>query len=72
MTSEPYLILEITHHRPATPVCIHTTIFIKKLAEDMVLCKVHRKATSLKTLEQRAAMELEDTRMLKVHVYPAP
>ncbi|KAL6011875.1 hypothetical protein ACLOJK_002341 [Asimina triloba] len=38
----------------------------------MVLCEVHRKATSLKTLEQRAAMELEDTRMLKVHVYPAP
>lgn len=29
--------------------------------EDIVLCKIYRKATSLKELEQRAAME-EDTR----------
>ncbi|XP_038887263.1 NAC domain-containing protein 6-like [Benincasa hispida] len=30
------------------------------LPKDMVLCKIYRKATSLKVLEQRAAMEEED------------
>ncbi|RWR90606.1 NAC domain-containing protein 35-like protein [Cinnamomum micranthum f. kanehirae] len=33
--------------------------------EDIVLCKIYRKATSLKVLEQRAAME-EDTRMSQI------
>ncbi|CAK9316041.1 unnamed protein product [Citrullus colocynthis] len=32
------------------------------LPKDMVLCKIYRKATSLKVLEQRAAMEEEDAK----------
>ncbi|XP_023529773.1 NAC domain-containing protein 22-like [Cucurbita pepo subsp. pepo] len=35
------------------------------LSKDMVLCKIYRKATSLKVLEQRAAMEEEDARLFQ-------
>ena len=36
--------------------------------QDIVLCKIYRKATSLKVLEQRAAMEEE----MKFHASPSP
>lgn len=38
------------------------------LPKDIVLCKIYRKATSLKVLEQRAAMEEE----MKFHASPSP
>ncbi|KAG6572156.1 NAC domain-containing protein 22, partial [Cucurbita argyrosperma subsp. sororia] len=40
------------------------------LSKDMVLCKIYRKATSLKVLEQRAAMEEEDAKHLQASSSP--
>lgn len=37
--------------------------------QDIVLCKIYRKATSLKVLEQRAAMEEE---IKSMHLYASP
>ncbi|KAI3499263.1 hypothetical protein L1887_35056 [Cichorium endivia] len=41
------------------------------LAKEIVLCKIYRKATSMKVLEQRAAME-EDTKTLQVPTSLSP
>ena len=38
--------------------------------QDMVLCKIYRKATSLKVLEQRAAMEEEDAKHFQASSSP--
>ncbi|KAL5791298.1 hypothetical protein ACOSQ2_006186 [Xanthoceras sorbifolium] len=41
------------------------------LPKDIVLCKIYRKATSLKVLEQRAAME-EEMKSISFHTSPSP
>ena len=45
--------------------CNHSFVFTFFVMQDMVLCKIYRKATSLKVLEQRAAMEEEDARLFQ-------
>ncbi|KAL6345224.1 hypothetical protein AAG906_015707 [Vitis piasezkii] len=42
------------------------------LKEDIVLCKIYRKATSLKVMEQRAAMEEESRMSHLTHSYSSP
>lgn len=40
--------------------------------QDMVLCKIYRKATSLKDLEKRAAMEEEDAKLFQASSLSPP
>lgn len=42
------------------------------MQEDIVLCKIYRKATSLKVMEQRAAMEGESRITHLAHSYSSP
>lgn len=40
------------------------------IMQEIVLCKIYRKATSLKVLEQRAAMDQEEE--IKTYISPSP
>ena len=46
--------------------------FLIWMQEDIVLCKIYRKATSLKVMEQRAAMEEESRMSHLTHSYSSP
>ncbi|KAK4424016.1 NAC domain-containing protein 22 [Sesamum alatum] len=60
--------LNIYNHDPRDlPACL-TDLIACKIMQDIVLCKIYRKATSLKMLEQRAAMEEE----VKTYSSPSP
>ena len=46
--------------------------FVIWMQEDIVLCKIYRKATSLKVMEQRAAMEGESRMPHLAHSFSSP